>query len=336
MRVGLRRLADRRSFMFVAACVSTALAWQIGEAASDGTVEWTGSYGSSGEALISRDTASIMHFQQPQPQPSVAAATGCPHAGSGLVPWNSGTLQWPGRVGPPPADGSDITLPSNTALLISAGFLVSSASAPYGKTTVPATSRIVFDDPGAGSSIEMDLLGMQIDGVVEAGAPTCRLAGKIVLTLHGEFSSAGSSERSLFTGQDDPLLKGIAASSQSRLDLHGALFFPTWTRLAAHVPGSTATGAPASRNSVIYLQDCVNRIAGQTVAVTTTHHKDTRGYSFNEERIIAPSSVKCVSINGKQFGQLTLTQALTHYHHAYAIFARSNSRLASPLLTSRA
>lgn len=179
----------------------------------------------------------------------------------------------------------------------------------------------------------MDLLGMQIDGVVEAGAPTCRLAGKIVLTLHGEYSSAGSSERSLFTGQDDPLLKGIvvSASSQSRLDLHGALFFPTWTRLAAHVPGSTATGAPASRNSVIYLQDCVNWIAGQTVAVTTTHHKDTRGYSFNEERLIAPSGVKCVSINGKQFGQLTLTQALTHYHHAYAILARARPR-ARPLL----
>ena len=103
MRFGCAGLADRRSFMFVAACVSTAWAWQIGEAASDGTVEWTGSYGSSGEALISRDTASIMHFQQPQPQPSVAAATDCPHAGSGLVPWNSGTLQWPGRVGPPPA-----------------------------------------------------------------------------------------------------------------------------------------------------------------------------------------------------------------------------------------
>jgi hypothetical protein len=164
-------------------------------------------------------------------------------------------------------------------------------------------------------------MGMLIDGVVEGGSPTCRLTGKLVITLHGEFSSNATSDRHLFTGQDDPVLKGIvlAASTEARLDLHGALMFPTWTRLAAHVPGSAlATGAPALRNTVLFLQDCVNWLGGQQIVVTTSQHKDTRGYNFNEERTIAPAGVKCLSYGGLSYGQLTLTAPLSHYHHAGA------------------
>ena len=111
----------------------------------------------------------------------------------------------------------------------------------------------------------------------------------------------------------DTQLSKVAA----RLDLHGALFFPTWTRLAAHTPGAAlATAAPSSRNKVLYLQDCVNWEAGQEVLVTTTHHKDTRGYHKNEQRTIAQGGVRCVKVDGREYGQVTLTVALAHYHHA--------------------
>jgi hypothetical protein len=104
-------------------------------------------------------------------------------------------------------------------------------------------------------------------------------------------------------------------SDEGRLDLHGALFHPTWTRLAAHIPGANLeTNAPEIRNKILYVQDCVNWVAGQIVLVTTTHHKDTRGYNFNEEKVI--ENVQCVTINEKQFGKIILVTSLQHYHHA--------------------
>ena len=92
--------------------------------------------------------------------------------------------------------------------------------------------------------------------------------------------------------------------SHGRLDLHGTLFFPTWTRLAVHTPGAVReTGAPAPRNRVLWLQDCVNWQAGQVVMVTTTHHKDARGYHFNEERTIVRKSHMITSLPFPQMAQ---------------------------------
>ena len=85
---------------------------------------------------------------------------------------------------------------------------------------------------------------------MHAGSPTCRLTGRLTLTLHGAFGGEEASERHVLAldGTDDPALKGIvvAATATARLELHGALFFPTWTRLAAHTPGTTheTTAAP--------------------------------------------------------------------------------------------
>jgi hypothetical protein len=218
-----------------------------------------------------------------------------------------------------------VTLPSDTTLLITAGSLLSNATHPYGKITVPPTTRLVFDDPGADGHLELDVMGMVIDGAVEAGSATCRLEGRLTITLHGAFGSGNSSERHLISGgqgTNDDALKGIvvSANADARLDLHGALFFPTWTRLAAHVPGAApqSTTAPQIRNSVVYLQDCVNWRAGQLLLVTSSHHKDVRGYHFNEQRIIAAGGVRCVSVDGRTYGQLTLTQPLAYYHHAGA------------------
>ena len=293
----------------------------------EATNEWHQTYAADHEQLVWRGNGTLKGFQPAMTFPGNALAQPdkCPHTqlqAGAYTRWDDTALQWPGRTaqGPPQADGQDVHLPSNTTILVAAGSLLSTAASPYGRILVPSTSRLVFDDAGAGTTgIELDTLGMQIDGVVEGGTPACRLKGKITITLHGEHGNAtSSSDRHLIEGADqDPARKGIVVSAGGRLDLHGALFFPTWTRLAAHTPGSAReTPAPASRNVVLFLQDCVNWESGQEIVVTTTHHKDTRGYNKNEQRTIAPGGVRCVIVDGREYGQITVTSPLVHYHHA--------------------
>ena len=194
-----------------------------------------------------------------------------------------------------------------------------------GKITVPTDARLVFNDTGpGGDAIALQTLGLVIDGVVEAGSPTCRLDGVIVMTLHGEFDSSATpttTDRGLFeSAKADMHVKAIAVTGAagSRLDLHGKLYHPTWTRLAAHVPGHTQaeTAAPGARNSELFLFDCVNWPDGGTIVVTTSHAKDTRGYHFNEEATIAAGGTECIEVGGERFGKVTLTAPLEHYHHA--------------------
>ena len=44
--------------------------------------------------------------------------------------------------------------------------------------------------------------------------------------------------------------------------------------------------------------------------------EDTRGYHFNEEATIAPGGVQCITVDGKEYGKVTLTSPLEYYHHA--------------------
>ena len=110
----------------------------------------------------------------------------------------------------------------------------------------------------------------------------------------------------------------MAGNDGSQLDLHGELYHPTWTRLAAHIPGSTQveTTAPAARNTELFLQECVNWPEGGEILVTTSRAKDTRGYNYNSEGVIAAGGVACVTVDGNTFGKITLTQPIEHYHHA--------------------
>ena len=110
----------------------------------------------------------------------------------------------------------------------------------------------------------------------------------------------------------------MTGNDGSRLDLHGELYHPTWTRLAAHIPGSTQveTTAPAARNTELFLQECVNWPEGGEIIVTTSRAKDTRGHNYNSEGVIASGGVACVTVDGKTFGKITLTQPVEHYHHA--------------------
>jgi len=315
-------------------CLPTASkSWNIGDTPTEYTTDWFSVYaGKNGaEALIPRERGSIQNFQPAMPLPDdygVYDASSCPHLGSNLVEWNDPTLIWPSSpdnlAGPPSADGSSIELPPNTHVIIKMGSL--SPSGVYGTITIPPTSALIFDDTGDESSaITLQTLGIDVDGALLAGSQTCRITGGIEITLHGEIDNGavGFSERHLADAAGSNMaLKGIVVNDVpgARWDFHGKLYHPTWTRLAAPVPGSLAStlNIPNARDSMLFLQDCVNWPQGGKIVVTTSHAKDTRGYNFNEEAIIAAGAdaVQCVSVNGETFGLVHLASPLQHYHHA--------------------
>lgn len=59
-------------------------------------------------------------------------------------------------------------------------------------------------------------------GSLFAGSETCRLRNKITFTLHGT--------RGAQSLPADPWIKGMGVTGS--IDLHGAQYYPTWTRLA--------------------------------------------------------------------------------------------------------
>ena len=287
--------------------------WGLGDPPLEYTNEWHASYAlPEGESLISSDVKSIMNYQPSMDVPADATTdpSSCPHLESGLVDWNS--------LGFAP-DGTDVVLPADTAVIVRAGMLTSTSDSPYGRITIPSGSRLIFDD--AASGIDMHTLGITVNGSLEAGSPTCRIQGNVEITLHGEYGNiSSSSDRHLSTAAGSDMgMKGIFVTDTpgAKMDLHGKLYHPAWTRLAAHIPGNQSeTSAPSVRNTEIFLQDCVNWPEGGEVIVTTSHVKDTRGYDYNERGTIATAGVKCVTVDGKDYGKVTLTQSLEHYHHA--------------------
>lgn len=99
---------------------------------------------------------------------------------------------------------------------------------------------------------------------------------------------------------------------------HGKLYHPTWTRLAAPVPGNEHPddATPSSRNGVLFFQDCVDWTEEGTVVVTTSGVKDTRSNDYNERGVISSDGgVECVSIDGVEYGKVTLVEPLGYYHH---------------------
>ena len=165
--------------------------------AKEFSTKWERDYALDGsESLIPRRDGSIGNFQPAMGLPANASATptGCPHLNlaTGAKQWDDASLQWPGRSarGPPPPDGLPITLPANTVVVVRASSLICTSTKPYGRIKIPGGSKLVFHDEGVdGPTIVLHTLGIRVDGVMEAGSPTCRLKGKINITLHGVFGS---------------------------------------------------------------------------------------------------------------------------------------------------
>ena len=117
--------------VFCAAAPASALTTPTLISTVNFTSEWLTSYAIDGtEALITRDRGSIAHYQAAMPAPADASAarTGCPHVDFSVSlrsSWDDPALLWPSQstVGPPPADGSAVTLPDNTVVFVSTGML---------------------------------------------------------------------------------------------------------------------------------------------------------------------------------------------------------------------
>ncbi|GBG34875.1 G8 domain-containing protein DDB_G0286897 [Hondaea fermentalgiana] len=201
---------------------------------------------------------------------------------SGLLAWEDAATWTSGVV---PGDGEDVVLPEDTRVLL--GGCSVSADTVYGKITIPASSELIFAD----EDIFFNTTGMQVEGKLTLGSESCRLHSDIVITLHGD--------------RPDSLpapawYKGIAAVGTGTLDIHGSIFHPTWTRLAA---------TAAAGDTQIYLQHRVNWRAGQRLVLTGTEIKDSRDWHRNEVREIANVHVK------GEFSRITLTEALAYTHY---------------------
>ncbi len=136
-----------------------------------------------------------------------------------------------------------------------------SATTSFIEITVPESSELIFAD----AAIELRVRTIRVNGVMRMGSPTCRLFSvrnrvrvlftlaflqkdfpfqKINITFTGSRAEVGTDG------------KGIVVAGQ--LEIHGKLFHPTWTRLAAPVrPGDDR----------VYLQQAVNWQPGQKVSV---------------------------------------------------------------------
>jgi hypothetical protein len=219
------------------------------------------------KALIMQNNASEVIVQPVQPSFPASNFTdyyGCPHQQAGLRNWHDASIWASGAV--PMTPGMDITLPHNMSVLISSCSIP--ADLVFGTVTIPADSALILAD----ANITLHAHGFILQGAFLAGSATCRLRSYINVTLHGTRPRRQAIRDSL------EWTKGFAVTG--RIELHGALYSATWSRLAQEV-------LPGDR--VVFTQDSLNWEPGQNVVLTTTALKDARDFSemetFNITRI---------------------------------------------------
>ncbi|RMZ52666.1 hypothetical protein APUTEX25_000785, partial [Auxenochlorella protothecoides] len=213
----------------------------------------------------------------PSTAPTADGRTDCPFLASGLKRWND-PATWGGTV---PSPGTSITLPANSKVLLS-GCMIS-ATATYTQVIIPATSEVILDD----NTLVWNLGSIDVYGALRGGSATCRLNSRLTFLFH----TVNGISTFLF---------GIRVRPGGTIQLHGALYTPTWTRLGASItPGSTQ----------VTLKEAVNWQPGQQVAISTTIWRDAQN-NQNEVR-----TIQSVSADGKT---LTLTAGTQFYHYGGA------------------
>ncbi|GBG25007.1 Spermidine synthase [Hondaea fermentalgiana] len=235
--------------------------------------------------LVSMAAASevvSLRYTPNSPPDNWDAQDACPHDEAGLSAWEDSATWTSGSV---PGDGEDIVLPENTRVIVGGCSLT--AGDVFGIITVPETSELIFAD----EDISLGARGILVLGKLVMGSETCRLSSSITITLHGERPT---------TLPAAPEYKGLVAQGNGVLDIHGAIYHPTWTRLASTANASDTT---------IYLQHRVNWQVGQQVVLTGTEIKDARDWHRNEVRTITN-----VAVSG-EFSSVTLDTALEYTHY---------------------
>ncbi|KAJ3282588.1 Fibrocystin-L [Rhizoclosmatium sp. JEL0117] len=216
----------------------------------------------------------------------------CPHRLLNLKRWESNDT-WPNGV-VPSADGTAITIPSNTSVLISSTSLESKNV--YGTITITYGSNLVFDD----ANITLQTTGILVDGgAIWMGSETCRLKNYITVVLHGK-KPVGVSLNNV----PEPSLKGIAVINGGTLDVHGMVYAPAWTRLAA---------TSRKGDKQILIQDIVNWEVGQTIIITTTATKDSR--DFNQNDIAVIEDIEAAQNIGATTSLVTIKEPLLYDHY---------------------
>jgi hypothetical protein len=213
---------------------------------------------------------------------SVYTRSSCPHTQTGLKNWHD-PATWGGSV---PANNANVNIPANTAVLVSSCSVDPTWS--FGTVTIPATSKLIFGD----ANINFTAKGFDVKGSLLVGSETCRIANKVTITLTGTRSAQALPAAAY--------VKGI--SVQGTIDIHGAKYSPTWTRLAM---------TAKSGDSYIFIQDLVNWQPGQRIVITTTELKDSRDWHRNEERTIV--SVKRTTL-GANVIAIQLDSPLSYKH----------------------
>ena len=175
----------------------------------------------------------------------------CPHLRKNLVPFPTGTV--------------DVVIPSGSSILLRASDLQQQQQQQqqqqvnYRRITVSPNATLIFNDEPM--TLHVEEIFVARGGALLLGSETCRLASAIQIVYHGAANSS-SLENDYSPGGKTS--KGLV-SFGGHVEMHGQLFHPTWTRLAA---------TAAAGDTVIHLQDWVNWQVGQQILLTTTIFQD--------------------------------------------------------------
>jgi len=151
----------------------------------------------------------------------------------------------------------DVTIPPNTAALISSQGDIQGEFV-YRRIVLSPGSTLVFADTPL--RLHVEEIVVNANASLLMGSESCRYTSNIDIIFHGSFNTSSHSNAD-FTG---PLTsKGLV--NFGKVEVHGKLFWPTWTRLSY-----TAFAG----NNTIYLQDRVNWEVGQRILITTTVYYD--------------------------------------------------------------
>jgi len=175
--------------------------------------------------------------------------TNCPHSRPDLSLFVSEM----GRL----AGGQTYNISNGQRLLFTPEALPLDPDAIVERIVVEEGAELIFDD--ADMSLNIRELFVGVDGHLWIGSEECKLYASLTITFHG---SRGESSTSGFSSTGKPS-KGIQVLG--KLDIHGKLFHPTWTRLAS----SARAG-----DDIIFLVDNVNWEVGQEVLITTSTYSD--------------------------------------------------------------
>lgn len=229
---------------------------------------------------------------------SSLARFNCPHLMTGLISF--GNLFLNGLI-----SKSNTTIPSGSSVLIKASDIAALSSTGYlNRITIQSSASLTFDDSDI--TLRVREIVIETGGSLFMGSESCRLNAKIQIIFLGS-----KLDSSLIDSTTDRTSKGLISSGL--LSLHGKIFHPTWTRLAATANKSS---------NIIYLQDKVNWEVGQSILLTTTVYLDcplvyqlaycSNKAHQNEVRIIASVSMNDITREYK----ITVATILSYAHFA--------------------